>query len=247
MKKEEPKKMTIKMRKEPKKMIVKMRKEEEEERHKSGKQFVYYPDFDNPKFYEIITFKKEFYKNKILKNEKTTKEICDARLFSLAPQQEFLKNYISIETPYNGILIYHGTGVGKTCSAIQIAEGFKDIMKRMHSDDKKKITVLLSKRILPSFRDQIYDIKKELKKIRPDDIVQCTGNEYSLDFEQFSGLTTAQKRKETGRAVNAIYKFYGYEQFGNELMNEIGWNGKINTLTDAQKKLSEISSRIGLL
>jgi len=425
---------------------------EEENKVKTGKNFLYYPDFDDKDFYEKIYIKKEFYKNKIPKQQRSTEEICNARLFQLAPQQEFLRNYISIDTPYNGILIYHGTGIGKclaydtpvimyngehkmvqdlelsdylmgddnsqrkilslargrdnmykiipekgavytvnsehilclkdindldnvieiavkdylkltkekqanlrtykaknliffdqwikeedidgfdpktkdeflekivckfgvrinaekpvvdilaaqfrklfplngvhknykddthwevyfvlsdqlqpfhvecvgegdyygftldgncrflfgdttvthnTCSAVQIAEGFKDIMKRMHSDEKRKITVLLSRRIMPSFRDQIYDIKKELKKEKPDDIVQCTGNTYSLDFEQYSGLTPTQKRKETSRAVNNVYKFYGYEQFANEIMLDIGWNGKLNTLTDAQKR-----------
>lgn len=424
---------------------------EEENKKKTGKNFLYYPDFEDKDFYEKIYIKKEFYKNKIPKQQRTTEEICNARLFQLAPQQEFLRNYISIDTPYNGILIYHGTGIGKclaydtpvimfngekrkvqdiklgellmgddnsprkilslargrdnmykiipekgevytvnsehilclkdvndfnsiieiaikdylkldnqikknlrtykaknlvffnqwitkgdingfipktqdeflekiiykfgkrmnaeksvadyladeyqrlfpmngvhknykethwelhfsleeqfqpfhvecigegdyygftldgncrfllgdttvthnTCSAVQIAEGFKDIMKRMHSDEKRKITVLLSRRIMPSFRDQIYDIKKELKKNKPDDIVQCTGNTYSLDFDQYSGLTSIQKRKETSRAVNNVYKFYGYEQFANEIMLDIGWNGKLNTLTDAQKR-----------
>ena len=423
---------------------------EEENKIKTGKNFLYYPDFEDKDFYEKIYIKKEFYKNKIPKQQRITEEICNARLFQLAPQQEFLRNYISIDTPYNGILIYHGTGIGKclayntpvimfngeqrkvqdielddllmgddntprrilslargrdnmykiipkkgeiytvnsehilclrdiediydvieisvkdylklpeeqkanlrtykskiiyqdkwitakdiinfnpktqddflesfihkfgikintnevikdiladqyrrlfpfwgihthyretywevyfvleeqlqpfyvesvgegdyygftldgncrflfgdttvthnTCSAVQIAEGFKDIMKRMHSDEKRKITVLLSRRIMPSFRDQIYDNKKELKKDKPDDIVQCTGNTYSLNFDQYSGLTPTQKRKETSRAVNNVYKFYGYEQFANEIMNDIDWNGKLNTLTDAQKK-----------
>jgi len=224
----------IKFKKEnEKKRVVKMRPEVESK--SKGKQFMYYPDFDDPSFYEKIYVKKEFYKNKIPKNDKTTEQICNPKFFTLAPQQEFLRNYLSPETPYNSVLIYHGTGVGKTCSGIQIAEGFKEIMRRLHSDEKRKITVLLPRRILPSFRDQIYDIRKESKKVRPDDIVQCTGNTYSLDFEQYSGLTTLQKRKETGRLVNSVYKFYGYEQFGNELMNDIGWNGKLNTLTDAQK------------
>jgi len=217
-------------------IMIPMRKDDIENKMKIGKKFLYYPDFDDKDFYEKIYTKKEFYKNRFIKSEKSTQEICNARLYNLAPQQEFLKNYISIDTPYNGILIYHGTGVGKTCSAIQIAENFKEIMKRMHSDDKRKITVLLPKRVLPSFVNEIYDIKKENKKQKPDDIVQCTGNVYSLDFEQFSGLTTLQKMKETRRKVNSIYKFYGYEQFGNELMNDIGWNGKLSTLTDVQKK-----------
>ena len=39
----------------------------------------------------------------------------------------FLKNYISALTPYNNLLIYHETGVGKTCTMISILEQFKDL------------------------------------------------------------------------------------------------------------------------
>ena len=228
------------------KVMIPIKKKNNVENKVKSKKFVYYPDFDDKDFYEKIYTKKEFYKNRINKSSKTTEEICNARLYTLNPQQEFLKNYISIDTPYNGILIYHGTGVGKTCSAVQISEGFINIMRRLHTDDKRKITVLVSKRILPGFVNEIYDIKKEAKKIKPDDIVQCTGNTYSLDFEQFSGLTTYQKMKETRRKVYNNYKFYGYEQFTNELMNQIGWDGKINTLTDIQKKAikSKFTNRI---
>jgi len=228
----------IKLKKDEGKRRIKLKKDVEldEGRPRVGRQFQYYPTLDDPNFYEIIYYKKEFNKNRIPRESKTTNEICNARYFTLAPQQEFLRNYISIDTPYNGILIYHGTGVGKTCSAIQIGEGFKEVLRRMHSDDKRKITVALSRRILPSFKDQIYDIRKESKKERPDDIVQCTGNEYSLNYTQYDGLTLAQKRKESGRLVNSNYKFYGYEQFGNELMADIGWDGKMHSLTDSQKK-----------
>ena len=42
-------------------------------------------------------------------------------------------------TPYNGLLLFHGVGVGKTCSSITIAEGFKDYLE----EKKKKVYVLL--------------------------------------------------------------------------------------------------------
>jgi superfamily II DNA or RNA helicase len=218
------------------KIKIKKDKNDSNKIKKISKKLMYYPEFSDKDFYEKIYIKKEFFKNKIPRDNKLSEDVCNARLFNLAPQQEFLRNYISIDTPYNGILIYHGTGVGKTCSGIQIAEGFKDIMKRMHIDNRRKITILLSRRILPQFKDQIYDINKELKKERPDDIVQCTGNTYSLNYDKYSGLTIPQKKKETSRLVNSHYQFYGYEEFANELMNEIGWNGKKSSLTDIQKR-----------
>lgn len=45
--------------------------------------------------------------------------------FSPLPHQLRVKEYININTPYRGLLLYHGLGSGKTCSAITIAEGIK--------------------------------------------------------------------------------------------------------------------------
>ena len=56
-----------------------------------------------------------------------------------------------------------------------------------------------------------------------------------MDFEQFKSFTLSQKKRETNKLINNNYKFYGYEQFGNEIMNLIGWDGKLDSLTDAQK------------
>lgn len=39
--------------------------------------------------------------------------------------QRLLRDYMQNNSPYRGILLYHGLGVGKTCSAITIAENLK--------------------------------------------------------------------------------------------------------------------------
>ena len=46
----------------------------------------------------------------------------------MSETQKLLKTFISPNTPYNGLLVYHGVGVGKTCG-YTIAEGFIDILK----------------------------------------------------------------------------------------------------------------------
>ena len=42
--------------------------------------------------------------------------------------QNFLRDYLSIDSPYRGILLYHSLGSGKTCTAIHIAESLKTDM-----------------------------------------------------------------------------------------------------------------------
>ena len=35
-----------------------------------------------------------------------------------------------MNTPYNGLLLYFGVGVGKSCSSILIANNFKEYVKK---------------------------------------------------------------------------------------------------------------------
>ena len=87
-------------------------------------QISYYPHKDEPNFIQRISSKKEF-RNSVIKypistnNDEvflTSNKLCNKENVILLPQQEFLKNYISPDTPYNGVLIKHGTGAGKTCA-----------------------------------------------------------------------------------------------------------------------------------
>ena len=40
----------------------------------------------------------------------------------LLPHQKVVRDYLMMETPYRGLLLYHGLGSGKTCSSIAVAE-----------------------------------------------------------------------------------------------------------------------------
>ena len=43
--------------------------------------------------------------------------------------QLLIKEYLSLETPYRGVLVYHGLGTGKTASAVSLAEGLSTELK----------------------------------------------------------------------------------------------------------------------
>lgn len=52
-------------------------------------------------------------------------DLCMARGTSareLLPHQKVVRDYLLMETPYRGLLLYHGLGSGKTCSSIAVAE-----------------------------------------------------------------------------------------------------------------------------
>ena len=47
----------------------------------------------------------------------------------LFPYQKIIRDYLKVETPYRGTLVYHGLGSGKTCSSIAVAESLLSTSK----------------------------------------------------------------------------------------------------------------------
>ena len=76
--------------------------------------FMFYPEITDNNFSEKLYLKKEFRDTKINESDVGLyQQKKKSNEFILDPNQIFLRNYISPDTPYNGILIYHMTGVGK--------------------------------------------------------------------------------------------------------------------------------------
>ena len=86
-----------------------------------------YPEQSDPHIQYYLYPKREFYANKIperpdVNDYNDIKEYRDnicARSFTLHEHQALLSNYINPDTPYRGILIFHGLGTGKCITASQ--------------------------------------------------------------------------------------------------------------------------------
>jgi superfamily II DNA or RNA helicase len=94
---------------------------------------------------------KKYDKYKITSVPTTMEEICypKDKKFELLPQQKFLAEYLhdNIENlPSKGLLVYHGIGSGKTCTAIRIAEKFKNNMK---------IVIVVPASLIGNFKDEL--------------------------------------------------------------------------------------------
>ncbi len=62
--------------------------------------------------------------------------------------QEFVREYMRFESPYRGLLVYHGLGSGKTCSAIAAAEA-------LFSQGNKKIIVMTPYSLRKNFLKEV--------------------------------------------------------------------------------------------
>lgn len=78
------------------------------------------------------------YRDKDTEPESKTRE-----LFSY---QKIVREYLLMETPYRGLLLYHGLGSGKTCSSIAVAESLLST---------KKIYILLPASLQANYRTEI--------------------------------------------------------------------------------------------
>ena len=175
--------------------------------------FVPYPTYSDSKFNEKIFSKKEFIikemdeANNNVDYDALSKSKCPATssgtMFKLTPNQRFIKNFLSPLTPYNGMLLFHSVGVGKTCTAISIAEQYQQLYK-------KPVLVILSHTLIENFKKQIFDITKY-------DIInhqsnQCTGTTYPDLILDRALLKPDVLDKAISKIINKNYKFIGYKK-----------------------------------
>ena len=200
-------------------------KEKLERKHPLQHHEYLYPDLNDPSFNIKIALKKEFrdaqYDGEIKDIEKQANLLCSAK-FELSPHQVFVKNFLSSDTPYKGLLLYHGLGTGKTCSAIGVAEEMRQYMKR--SGLKRQIFVIASPNVQGNFRQQLFD-ERRLTKItnaaNPNEftwnIESCVGNSllHEINPNSIRNLTRERLISNINSLINENYAFLGYIQFAN--------------------------------
>ena len=155
-------------------------------------------------------------------------EMCSqssSRDFKLANYQRFLRRVLSPDSPVRGLLMVHGTGTGKTCTAIQIAEEY--IIRPEFQE--KRVLVLANPAVQENFKTQIFDMERVT--VDPDGLLlskQCTGRRY-LDMLlriqseplKWSDKASRERINTIGqRIISEFYEFQGYNEFANKLNNQ---------------------------
>jgi hypothetical protein len=182
-----------------------------------------YPHHDDEFFNIKIAHNKELMENKIKVNieadfEKQANEICN-KDFELAPYQKFIKNFLSIHTPYNGLLLYHGLGTGKTCSAIGVAEETRKYLQYMGYNDR--IIIVASPNVQENFYLQLFDENKLELVNGYWTINNCAGQNILNEINILQkNLSREKVIKIVKNIISNYYLFMGYTQFGNLIMKK---------------------------
>ena len=136
----------------------------------------------------VLTNKKEFiewFNKTFIKFRATGKNEIKQKKFTPYNYQKLLKNFMAINSPYKGILLYHGLGSGKTCTSITIAENLKK---------EKNIIVMLPASLKNNF---IYK-----------GILFCGDEDYKNDEEKY-------KKKYTFVSYNSAYVLNELKKIGS--------------------------------
>ncbi len=180
-----------------------------------------YPNLNDPLFNVKIATKKEFNDTQYdasVDLDMTIEEQADVLSkadFELAPHQAFVRNFMSFQTPYNSLLLYHGLGSGKTCSAIGVCEEMRDYLKQMGIT--KRIIIVASPNVQDSFKLQLFNETKLKLVDGMWNIRSCTGNKFIKEINPMNmkGLSRDKVISKIKTLINNSYMFLGYESFAN--------------------------------
>ena len=176
-----------------------------------------YPSLDESDFATKLTQYKDF-NIKARTHRATTPEelvqvadrLCNEEL-ELSTYQTVIRNFLSNDTPYNGLLLFHGLGTGKTCSAITVAEEHRRFLKE--SGLKRFIYVLGGLNIQDNFKKQLFDPTYLTQNGSDWTYKGCVGNTLLREISLLGSKKEIVERIED--VIQKHYRFMGYRKFAN--------------------------------
>ena len=201
-----------------------------------------YPDLNDPNFNIKIAKRKEFsdtkYDGTIYDIRKQAEIMCKTD-FELMPHQLFVKNFLSFQTPYNSLLLYHNLGSGKTCSAIGVSEEMRTYMKQLGIT--QRIIIVASPNVQQNFRMQLFDESK-LEEINGLwNLNTCVGNALLKEINPTNLKDVPRERiiSQVNSIIHSNYVFMGYTELANYITKVINVDEESGFST-AQKKSLQI-------
>lgn len=141
-------------------------------------------------------FQYELFKNKEFYQLKNTEQIDNENY----NHQIFVQRFLSNNTPYNSLLLFHGLGSGKTRSSILVNE----INRNLYS--KQAMIFVKSEILMNNYRDQLsqysdkYKPKNDTGDIIPD-----------------SKKNTDEYKRKLKKVVKVDYSFFTFQKFASDI------------------------------
>lgn len=224
-----------------------LQKEEHDIKDSQDNSPLLYPTLTDTQFNDKIYSKKEFndtrYDGEIFEDVKEhSNELIENNFRVLKPHQAFVKNFLSFQTPYNSLLLYHGLGSGKTCSAIGVCEESRDYLKQ--TGLIRKNMIVAAPNVIDNFKKQLFDENNLKEKDGLWTITSCIGNKLieEINPTNLKGLKKEQVITQIKSLIRSYYVFMGYIEFANYVDKLMGDS---TNKKDIQRKLkNEFNDRL---
>lgn len=224
-----------------------LQKEEHDIKDSQDNSPLLYPTLTDTQFNDKIYSKKEFndtrYDGEIFEDVKEhSNELIENNFRVLKPHQAFVKNFLSFQTPYNSLLLYHGLGSGKTCSAIGVCEESRDYLKQ--TGLIRKNMIVAAPNVIDNFKKQLFDENNLKEKDGLWTITSCIGNKLieEINPTNLKGLKREQVITQIKSLIRSYYVFMGYIEFANYVDKLMGDS---TNKKDIQRKLkNEFNDRL---
>jgi superfamily II DNA or RNA helicase len=156
-----------------------------------------YIESGNPNF--NIYRKKEFYDNRL-----ENIEFKPENPGQLMKHQVIITRFLSSNTPYNGILLMHEPGTGKTCSSVGAIEKIKNEMNEYDG----ALILMRGSNLINNYINELVFVCTCQEQ---DENRKCIKSPYMPENYYDENITDEQRKR---RINSEIKKFYDFETFG---------------------------------
>ena len=148
--------------------------------------------YNREEFRDIISSKKEFVDLKL-----PSVETLPDRPGEMFNHQEMIARFLSSNTPYNELLLYHEMGTGKTCTAIACIEQ----LRKENNNIQQAYVFARGTGLLKNFVEEL--------------LFKCTGGQYIPD--NYHRLKPIEKTHRIKKKTDEFYTFETFERFAKLL------------------------------
>lgn len=136
--------------------------------------------------------------------EDRVKQTCSG--FEKALYQHLMEHYLSRRSPYRSLLLFHGLGVGKTCSSITIAES---LLSDHATGMPPRVLVVSPLALRKSYEEQIFSVAQFFDNDPEQMRNQCTGDTYARLVHGNPPKDAFVRRVQ--QLIRTRYKFVTYD------------------------------------
>ena len=160
--------------------------------------------------------------------------------FDLFNHQKLVRDYLNTDSPYRGLLLFHGLGVGKTCASIAIAEGFRT---------NRDIIIVCNKSLVKNFKVNLMKCGYELFRLNQHWVFHDFSNkdEPMIPYAKYLGIPTSVVKKNNGAWFIDFTKKPNYETLSGRQQDSL--NDQIEVMIKSKYKFFHLDglNKAGLM